>query len=106
MIRASGSEIGSRIADRPVVDAAERDDRGAGALGAERGEGLRVAALDERGHRQQLGGRDHALTASAMDAHLEHLSAPNVPAGHGSHLRSQAPAGVRGDYADGCVPTR
>ena len=63
-------------ADRAVVDAAERDDRRAGALGAEARERLRVAALEEGGDREQLGRRDDALAAAAVDADLEH--APNL----------------------------
>ena len=65
---------GDRLAhpDRPVVDAAERDHRRARALRAEARERLRVPALDECRHRQQLGGGDHALPAAAVDADLKH----------------------------------
>ena len=67
--------LGDRLPnpDRPLVDAAEGDHRRPGALGAEGWKGLRVAALDERRNRKQFGGRDHALTASAVYAHLEHF---------------------------------
>ena len=66
--------LGDRLAraDRAVVDAAEGDDRRAGALRAEARERLRVAALVEGGDREQLGGRDDALAAAPVDAHLEH----------------------------------
>ena len=64
------------------------DDGRAGALGAEARERLRVAALDERRDREQLGRGDDALAAAAVDAHLEHRA--RLP-----------PAGVRpsGGYA-------
>ena len=69
-----GVRLGDRLAqpDLGVVDAAERDDRGAGALRAEARERLRVPALGERRDRQQLGGGDDALAAASVDAHLEH----------------------------------
>jgi hypothetical protein len=59
--------------DRVVVDAAEGDDRSAGAFGPEAWERLRVKAVDECGHRQQLGRRDDALAATAVDADGEHV---------------------------------
>ena len=69
-----GVGLGDRLADadRRVVDPAEGDDRRAGALGAERRERLGVAALDERGDRQQLGRGDDALSASPVNPDLEH----------------------------------
>ena len=72
MISASGAAIGSRTRIGAVVDAAERDDRRAGALGAEARERLRVPPLEERRDREQLGGGDDALAATAVDPHLEH----------------------------------
>ena len=50
----------------------QNETTGARALGAEAWEGLRVAALIERGDRQQLRCGDDALAAAAVDAHLEH----------------------------------
>ena len=67
-----GLHHGLARADLVIVDAAERDHRRAHALGAEARERLRVAALVERGQREHLGGRHHALAAATMDAHLEH----------------------------------
>ncbi len=72
MISASGSQDRLAQADLLVVDAAEGHHRRAGALRAEAGERLRVAAFAERGDRQHFGGRHHALAAAAVDAHLEH----------------------------------
>ena len=71
-----GVRLGDRLAhaDRPVVDAAERDDRRAGALRAEGRERLRVPALGERRDREQLGGGDDALAAAPVDAYLEHAA--------------------------------
>ena len=65
-------------ADRPVVDPAERDDRRSGALRAERRKRLSLPTLAERRDREQLGGGDDALSAPAVDAHLEHVSACRV----------------------------
>ena len=67
--------LGDRLAraDLLVVDPAEGHHRRAGALGAEARERLRVAALDERGDREHLGGGHDALAAAAVNAHLEHL---------------------------------
>jgi hypothetical protein len=67
-----GSHDGLPDADLLVGDATERDDRGSGALGTETGEGLGMATFIECGNGQQLGGSDHALSASAVDADLEH----------------------------------
>ena len=72
MISASGSQDRLAQPDLPVVDAAERDHRRAGALRAEAGEGLRVPALAERGDRQHFRGRHHALAAAAVNPDLEH----------------------------------
>ena len=67
--------LGDRFpgADRWVGEATEGDQGCAGPLGAEAGEGLGVAALVEAGDREQLGGRNHPLAATAMDSRLEHL---------------------------------
>ena len=89
-------------ADRPLVDAAERDDRGAGALGAEARERLRVAAVAERRDGQQLGGRHHALTAASVDADLEHRS-PTLPGG-GPPVRGGSPRRSAAKYG-GCAGT-
>jgi hypothetical protein len=59
-------------ADLAVVDAAERDDRCAGALRAEARERLRVATLREGGDREELGGGDDALAAAAVKPDLQH----------------------------------
>src|SRR3954453_22081958 len=59
-------------ADRLVGDAAERDHRRPGALGAEARERLGVAPFLEGGQREHLGGRDDALAATTVDAYLEH----------------------------------
>jgi hypothetical protein len=65
--------LGDRLAnaDRTVADPAERNDRGAGALGAEARERLRVLAAVESGDRQQFRRRDDALPTSAVYAYLE-----------------------------------
>ena len=65
-------------ANRLVGEAAERDDRRAGPLRPEHGEGLRVPVLEERGDRQQLGGGDDALTAAPVNSHLEHPTSRSV----------------------------
>ena len=65
---------GDRLAeaDLAVVDPAEGHDRRAGALGPEARERLGVPALEEGGHREQLGGGDDALAAATVDPHGEH----------------------------------
>jgi hypothetical protein len=60
--------------DRALVDAAERHHRCPGALRAERGERLRVAALGEGGDGEQLGRGHGPLAAPAVDAYGEHVS--------------------------------
>ena len=62
LVRANGS----------VVDATERDDRRARPLRPEARERLRVLALEERGDAEELRGRDRALPAASVEAHLEH----------------------------------
>src|SRR3954447_2072162 len=79
--------------DRAVVDPAERDDRRAGALGAEARERLRVAAFEEGGDRQKLGGRDDALAAAPVDADLKHRS--DSSAGAAARHRGLARWGAR-----------
>src|SRR5215207_8860412 len=74
-----GLHDGLADADLPVVDAAERHDRRTGALRAEARERLRVALLEERGEREQLGRRDDALAAAAVDADCEHAPNPRGP---------------------------
>ena len=68
-------------ADLAIVDAAEGDHRRADALGAEAREGLRVAALVERGDRQHLRRGDDTLAAAAVDAYLKHASQSTPPDG-------------------------
>jgi hypothetical protein len=75
-ISASGSQHRLAQADRLVVDAAEGHHGRAGALGAEAREGLGVAALEERRHRQHLGARHDALAATAVNADLEQGNPP------------------------------
>ena len=94
-----GLRIGSRTRMTRVVDAAERDDRGAGPLGAEGRERLRLASLEERRHREQLGRRDDALAAAPMDANLEH--ARTVAACSGDDIRAGA---VIAPYLSACGP--
>ena len=60
--------------DLPLVETAVGDDRGTHPLGAEARERLRVPALLERGEREQVGRRDGALPAPAVEAHFEHRS--------------------------------
>src|SRR4249919_1490227 len=64
-------------ADLAIVDAAERHDRRAGALGAEARKRLRVLAVEERRDGEQFGCRDDALAATAVDSHLEHRAPPS-----------------------------
>ena len=59
-------------ADPLVGNPTEGDDRSSWALRTEAGEGLRVATFGERGNGEELGGGDHALPTSAVDADLEH----------------------------------
>src|SRR5919198_659757 len=87
-------------ADRTVVDAAERDHRRAGALGAEARERLRVAALQEGCGRQQLGGGDDPLPATAVDADLKHRADQARPWGTGA-VGSRPP--VAAGYGTGDV---
>jgi hypothetical protein len=88
-------------ADLAIVDPAERDDRRAHALGAEAREGLRVAALVERGDRQHLGRGDDALPATAVDANLEHPLASAAGTTANSISASSAPSAASdgGSYA-------
>jgi len=59
-------------ADLAIVDAAEGHHRRAGALRAEAGKRLRVAALVEGRDGQHVGGGDHPLAAAAVDSYLQH----------------------------------
>src|SRR3954469_11066355 len=68
-------------ADGRVTDPAERHHRRAGALGPEARERLRVAAVEKRGDRQQLGGGDDALAAAAVEANLDHAAKPRASSG-------------------------
>ena len=89
-------------ADDRVVDAAERDDRRAGPLGAEGRECLRLAALEKRRDRQHLCRRDDALATASVDANLEHAvtvarrHSVRHPSGRGlrPYLSAHAPAGL------------
>ena len=87
-------------ADRRVVDPAERLDRVRPPLRPEARERLRVAAVDEGGHREQLGGGDDALAAASVEADLEHGSA-RISVAVGKTMtrasrRSATPASVLG----------
>ncbi len=96
MISASGSEIGSRVRISRVVDAAEGDHGGAGALRAEAREGLRVAPLEEGGDREHLRSGDDALAAASVDSHLEDrdsfLGGPGIASRLPSSTRYETPA--------------
>jgi hypothetical protein len=67
-------EHGLAQPDRPVAQAAERNDRRASALGAETREGLRVPALAKGRNREHLGGRDDALATAAVNSDLEEVA--------------------------------
>ncbi len=87
-------------ADLALVDAAEGHDRRTHALGAEARERLRPAPLVECRKRQQLRGRDDALTAAPVDADLEHrLIAARGVEQHALLGRGDERAGAR-DHVD------
>jgi hypothetical protein len=57
--------------DRASADPAERHDPRSAASWAETWKRQRVAALDQRRHREQLGRGHHALPVWAVDSHLK-----------------------------------
>ena len=71
-----GRHDGFAQADLLVVDAAKGHHRGARALGAKAGKGLRVSALLKGGQRQHFGRGHHPLTAAPMDTDLQHACLP------------------------------